>query len=193
MRKLPRHLENPIESLLIDIADDITPLMHKIGMTPNMVTTYSFASQALSLVFLHKGDVWSFAALWMLGYFWDCVDGHMARKFNMASRFGDLYDHITDWVAMAGLLVVVAKRYDVRRLPAWFAAMYAALVVIIVIHTGCQQKYIHGHGETLDAAQRACPGTSSLNLTKWFSFTTTHLLMVAGIVYMEKNGYVRTP
>ena len=32
----------------------------------------------------------------MLGYYFDCIDGPMARKYNMVTVFGDYYDHGTD-------------------------------------------------------------------------------------------------
>ena len=31
-----------------------------------------------------------------VGYFFDCMDGHFARKYNMVTEFGDMYDYITD-------------------------------------------------------------------------------------------------
>lgn len=40
----------------------------------------------------------------IVSYFFDCADGHMARKYNMTSKFGDYYVHISDIVKITLVL-----------------------------------------------------------------------------------------
>lgn len=191
MRKLPDMWENPLDTQLTNFADAINPALRRTGHTPNVLTTYSATSQGLALWALHRGNVGPFAVLWLLGYFWDVADGNFARRYDMTSRFGDLYDHITDWLGVAGLAWVVVQRYDMRRVPALFLLGVAALLVLNVVHVGCQQLVAGGKGETLDAARGACPGVSSLCWTRWLSFGSTHVLLVLAVVWLERNGYRR--
>lgn len=191
MRKLPASLENPLDSLLMDVADAINPALRRLGHTPNAITTYSASSQALALWALHRGHVGAFAVLWLLGYFWDVADGNYARAYGMTSRFGDLYDHLTDWLGVGGLAWVVWTRYDLRRAPPWFFLATSALLVLNVVHVGCQQVVAGGKGETLDGARSACPAVGTLRWTRWLSFASSHVLMVLAVLYLEHNGYAR--
>lgn len=191
MRKLPPGLENPLDTKLIDLADAINPALRKMGHTPNVLTTYSAASQGMALWALHRGNVGAFAVLWLLGYFWDVADGNFARAYGMTTRFGDLYDHVTDWLGMGGLAWVVWHRYDLRRVPAWFFLAASSLLVLNVVHVGCQQVVAGGKGETLDLARGSCPGVGSIRWTRWLSFASTQVLLVLAVVYLERNGYKR--
>ena len=191
MRKLPAPLENPLDNGLLAVADALNPALRRLGHTPNVITTYSASSQALALWALHRGNVGAFAVLWLLGYFWDVADGNYARAYGMTTRFGDLYDHLTDWLAMGGLAWVVWERYDLRRVPAWFFLAASALFVLNIVHVGCQQVVAGGKGETLDGAVPACPGVGALRWTRWLSFASSHVLMVLAVVYLERGGYRR--
>jgi len=33
---------------------------------------------------------------YLISYMFDCWDGYYARKYNMESKFGDYYDHVSD-------------------------------------------------------------------------------------------------
>lgn len=188
MRKLPAHLDNHIDSLFIAITDAISPALKASGHTPNVLTTYSFGSALLAVTALHHGHVAAFVGLWTLEYFWDCADGHYARKYGMVTKAGDVYDHVTDLVSLAALVVVAHKRYAA---PPWIVVGVLALVALNVVHMGCQQKYYGGgsrggSGESMDSFQRVCPDTSWLRFTRWLSHGTTHLLLVLAVLYMEK-------
>lgn len=183
MRKLPAHLDNHIDSLFIAITDAISPALKASGHTPNVLTTYSFGSALLAVAALHNGHVAAFVGLWTLEYFWDCADGHYARKYGMVTRAGDVYDHVSDLVSLAALLVVGHKRYVA---PPWIIGGILFLVALNIVHMGCQQKYYGQSSESMDIFQRACPDTSWLHFTRWLSHGTTHLLLVVAVLYMEK-------
>lgn len=186
MRKLPSALENPLDNAFIALGDLMAPTLRALGHTPNMITTYSASCAALALVALHNGNMVAFAGLWLLHPFWDVLDGHYARKYGMTTRFGDFYDHATDTLSLVALGMMVAHRYDLRKAPAWLLALGVFLGAMSVVHLGCQQRYIGGHGETLDALQGACPGTSWLTFTRWFSHGTAHVFLVLVVLYLEK-------
>ena len=96
MRKLPNCIDNPIDTMLVDIADVIDPYFKAIGMTPNMITTLGLISALISIYKLCSKQYKLAALFFLLSYFFDCMDGNFARKYNMVTDFGDYYDHSVD-------------------------------------------------------------------------------------------------
>ena len=99
MRKIPGKLDNFIDDTLITIIDTIQPYFYKLGFIPNTLTTISLICWLFALYFFINDGVYYtlYAVLFMiLSYFFDCFDGHFARSYNMVTKFGDYYDHISD-------------------------------------------------------------------------------------------------
>ena len=64
-----------------------------------MITTVGFASSLLGSYYLYNYKIWKFV-LYTFAYLCDCMDGYMARKYKLETKFGDYYDHVTDVVQM---------------------------------------------------------------------------------------------
>jgi len=79
----------PIAKLLID------PLRN-IGLTPNIVTYLSTALTFLALYYLYVDNKLYACVAYSFGYIFDCVDGKMARKYNMTSKYGMALDVVSD-------------------------------------------------------------------------------------------------
>lgn len=186
MRKVPRAFENFLDDVFIEWADKLCPLLRRTGHTPNVLTTYSVLCAAAALWCLGTRRIGWFAALWALQYFWDCADGHFARKYGMTSRFGDLYDHVSDMTSFFGYLYVLWQTYHP---PGWVYAVIAAHGAAMMVHAGCQQHVYTGEwAETLDLAKAACPGPEWIRLTKWFGFGTQQLVLVLAAVYAHSRA-----
>jgi phosphatidylglycerophosphate synthase len=184
-RKIPREFENPIDDILLEWADKASGILRATNHTPNMITTYSFVSALAAMWALWTGHIGWFAGLWALQYFWDCVDGHYARKYNMTSKFGDLYDHITDLISGVGLaLITVVKYRPSRGVYLWGAVLF----LLMSVHTGCQQK-MHSQnqaqGESLDAFKNMCKDPSWIRWTRMFGYGTMHFSAIALVVYLH--------
>jgi hypothetical protein len=54
-RKINRINENPIDNILIDICEFISPVIYKLKITPNMITTIGVFFNILSLYVFFKG------------------------------------------------------------------------------------------------------------------------------------------
>lgn len=192
MSKLPKLLENPLDNLLIDLAGVMGPFLKATGHTPNMLTTYSVASGALSLAALWHDKFGAFAALWGLRVFWDDADGHFARTYGMETAFGDMYDHANDTLTMLGLLVVVHKKYEV---PVALMVTFGVMLAMSMVHLGCQQRYTgkftgkskNGSSATIDTLQPLCPDVGIMHYTRWASHGTLHVFIVAAVWYMHTH------
>jgi len=141
MRKLPRDIDNPVDSLLVDIADIIDPYFKGINMTPNMITTLGLISALISIYLFCIKNYKVSAIFFFLSYFFDCVDGNFARKYNMITDFGDYYDHTVDLfksIVMYGLLFYTLYVNNQILL----IILLILLLALQLIHLGCQEIYV---------------------------------------------------
>lgn len=188
VNKLPEHLENPIDAVILCHTEILLPLFRATGHTPNMITLYSFLCGVLSIWALWSGNVVAFVVAYGAGYVLDCVDGQFARAYDMVSTTGDVLDHLTDVVVLVGVLLVAARRY--RRTPgAGFVGVgLGVLLVLMLLHFGNQQlHYRQGQKrESLDVLgtiSRAIP--VPITVTRWFGCGTFHLALVLSILALE--------
>lgn len=99
-RKLDNKYEGPVDNFIYIFVEKITPILRKIGLTPNHVTFLSALSASISFYYFCRKEYKIAALLWLLNYFFDCVDGYMARKYDMITTGGDYFDHITDMISI---------------------------------------------------------------------------------------------
>lgn len=176
--KIAAELENPIDNLLLRVCEAVEPSLRAVGATPNMITGLSALAGAGSVWTLWHRRPADFAGLYSLAYFFDVLDGDMARRYGMVSRLGDVLDHANDALRCAGVLLVVVVR---RRMAAWAWLVMAVTLVMQGSHLGCQQKAYaltrpaEHPAETLDALIPLCPardGHVGMKLTRWFGVGT---------------------
>ena len=94
--KLPSNYECPFDVWLLQIIIPQLKYYYSAGLTPNNVTTMSIIFGVLSAYCIYIKYNLLAAILLMISYYFDCVDGALARKYNMVTKFGDYYDHIGD-------------------------------------------------------------------------------------------------
>ena len=108
------------------------------NLTPNHITTLSFASQLLAVSFLCFDYKKLFTGLYLLGYYFDCIDGPMARKYNMITKFGDWYDHVTDIVCCCLANLVYVYKYNFFE-HFIIVALYTIFFSGLIVYIGCQE------------------------------------------------------
>ena len=167
MRKIAEKYDDRFDNLLYRIADKIVPFAFLLGMTPNMITTLSNISCIICIVLLLKSQyLWACFFL-ILSYYFDCMDGHMARKYNMVTVFGDYYDHISD---VLKITAVLATLYYINRVKFFrFIPVLIILVILFSRHLGCQELlYNIDQSPTLKPLKNFCPvnNTKDINQIK---------------------------
>lgn len=202
MRKIPTELENPIDNIILSTSDTAVDFFYKIGFTPNGLTTLSLLTGLLSIKnFKNEHYYWS--AFWyFVSYYFDCLDGHMARKYNMISVFGDYYDHIKD-LFIAGLLVYhIVKTYYRHGIT-----MKNLLIVLAIIglvgylsgmQIGCQEIYYDSDDETktIDLFKHMCPHRNIDDVKNVMRFTRfggtgTLTLTICILIAMTNRIYTK--
>lgn len=192
MRKIPSYYENPIDNIILDFSDKAVPLLRKIGYTPNMITTYSFIAGIFALYFLWRGDINYFIIFYIIGYIFDCMDGHMARRYNMVTKSGDLYDHITDYIIGAGIIYILTIKYR-STINIIHIVIFVTLLLLMQVHIGCQQKYYTENKkkndnviESLNMFSELCRKNEDMKWTRFFG-TGTFLIILIWLIYDIHN------
>ncbi len=86
-------------NIFFPISLNLIDPLYNMGLTPNIVTILSTVFTFLSIYYLHFGNrIYVFCA-YLFGYTLDCVDGRMARKYNMGSDIGMALDCTSDNVS----------------------------------------------------------------------------------------------
>lgn len=148
MRKLERIDENPIDNILVDIAEHKSESYKKMGFTPNTLTTFSLILCILAIFSILGNCYYMGAILYFISYYYDCADGHYARKYKMTSKFGDYYDHISD--VIKGILIFITINFVLVKKQASntklliINAILLLIVNIMAIHFGCQEQIYSG-------------------------------------------------
>lgn len=191
--KLPTSLECPVDNKLLALANRTLPFFRSTKHTPNLITSYALICTIFSLVSLHKNRPMLFGVYFILGYFLDCVDGLYARKYNLSSKFGDVFEHSRDIIGGLTTFYAVYSKY--RPIPVWYLCVVSSLLVLSGVHIGCQQRFQQSlstsqsrERELIDLFTVLCPTNKPkkwLKWTRWFGTGTFTLGFVASTLYLH--------
>ena len=139
MAKIDPKYENPIDNFIVfKICEPLSDDLHRRNITPNMITTVGFASSLLGSYYLYNYKIWKFVLLYTFAYLCDCMDGYMARKYKLETKFGDYYDHVTDVVQMILVLYILWTRYDLLKYKK-MVIISSMLLLMYMTTQGCQE------------------------------------------------------
>lgn len=199
MRKVDRQYLDPIENIITDVGDYVIPYYKASGHTPNVLTTYSFFLGLTAVYYLYYHDnFFVFAVCIAMSFAFDCWDGHMARSYNMTSRFGDLYDHITDVTVHLILIYVVYKKYKGQITPQ-ILILVGVMIYLMNKQIGCYQRIYKetqkGQAETIDVVVGLCPNKNDIKWTRLFGPGVFNVMFIVGIIYWlrVKSNEFRQP
>ena len=101
------------------------------------------------------------ALFFFISYIFDCWDGNYARKYDIVTKFGDAYDHITDWVIAGTLFVLLLIRfYKSHPLLVLIPLTFLPVLKTSLIHFGCQEKYYEEQNQAggfIKFTKKVCP------------------------------------
>lgn len=185
-RKIPQNLQNPIDNTLIDIVEQLNPYFKKHKFTPNMITSLSLIFGLISNISYLKNKYYISALSLFISYFFDCMDGNYARKYNMQSKFGDYYDHFKDW-----FIIIILSYLFIKKNKSYIFKKYTFIILGIILlgtnlHVGCSQKYIKKNKSDILESNLSCvtycPDVKYMNITKYFGTGTFNLVLVLIII-----------
>jgi hypothetical protein len=184
MRKIAREFENPIDNILIDIAQLLSPIAYFLRLTPNILTTISIIFSGITFYYIKEYNFHIASYMYMISYYFDCMDGFFARKYKMYSKFGDLYDHIADifkFSSISYILFTINYNKFIVYSPIVFI-----LSILFNIHLGYQELYYDkDESYVLGLIKNICPIkdknnkdeiSNILKYTRWIGCGTFNLI-----------------
>jgi phosphatidylglycerophosphate synthase len=172
--KLEDHHENPFDIVCLKVAEFVAPFFKRLGLTPNFITTLSVIASFFAIWNVYKNGPKTEFVLWsLLAYFFDCLDGHFARRYDMCTKFGDYYDHVSDWLYFIGLFYVA---FWVKGLNSFGRQhkfiVYAAIVISalgMMFHMGLQEMVFGAQQAIKGLAHKTKTDSPTLNIFTRFS------------------------
>jgi phosphatidylglycerophosphate synthase len=191
MKKIPNELDNPIDNVLIELSERLSPLFKSLNHTPNMITTYSLITGLVSCYFLIKKNLLLFSVFYMISYFFDCFDGHFARKYDMITDFGDMYDHIKDMLVFFLILCITIKnsrnRINFPLIFTIFLFLFLATFHLSCQELNCDDKFKDKNNSYLYTVKSLCGNKDNIKWSRFFgtgTFTVVYILIICYINYL---------
>jgi len=133
MSKYKEGEAGPLEYYLYDTVAPIvgTFMYEKLGMTPNIVTTFRFCLGLYVVRLIHTKKYTLGAVLWFIQNCLDGIDGYIARKYNISTEFGAWYDTTSDDILTALVGFVILQKYNVNT-----PAKIVSLLIFIYMYFG---------------------------------------------------------
>lgn len=142
--KLPFKLNCPIDNIIIYVGSKFYFIYKCLHFTPNTLTTISLILGLLACFYFYKQYFIVAGILYFVSYCYDVLDGNYARKYNMVSNFGDIYDHFKDVFVNIVLFFVFIKYSKLRNkvnLLIFLFLVTAILFMFIIVNLGCKEVY----------------------------------------------------
>lgn len=185
-RKIDRYLENPVDNIIIDIANALNRhLFRPLNFTPNMITTLSLVIGLSSSLFFYKEQYLISIVTFTVAYILDCADGNYARMYNMVTRFGDFYDHICDVVKFVPIMIIIYIHPIPSMTKILFFSLFFTFMIMTSIHIGCQEKnYKDSQDMSIKWTKKLCCDDNDIIWTRYFGLGTTISFTVLFMLYV---------
>jgi CDP-diacylglycerol--glycerol-3-phosphate 3-phosphatidyltransferase len=140
---IPKHLQERLASL----TDPIVRPLIRMGVHPNVVTTFGFAVTVSAGVTFFTGRVRLAGLLVLLGGVLDIFDGRVARGSGRASVFGSFYDSTLDRISEVIVFLGIMSLY-VGGSP-HFSPSWMVYVVALALSGSLMVSYTRALAEKL--------------------------------------------
>ena len=138
-QKIPVKDMSYIDTAIITIGGKLNPIFKKLNFSPNTITTFSILISFVGIYKIYQGSYKTGAIFFFIGYMFDCWDGQYARKYNLVTKFGDLYDHIGD-ISKAIILYYVLFNLNIKHKHIIITGITISFIITLAV-LGCQEEY----------------------------------------------------
>ena len=190
IRKVVSSNENPIDDVILDVVDKNVDWYYNHGFNPNGITMLSSVFALLSILSIPSKFYKLGAISLMISYYFDCMDGYMARKYNLVTTAGDCFDHYKDIISYALLVYLLVGKYlELENCNAKLSLIILVIFgILTLMNYGCQEIMVEDadYAEkitSLNILKSLCPVTKKddvvnvLKFTKWGGSGSSVLLL----------------
>lgn len=186
VRKLQKKHENPIDNIIYIIVEKLDPILYKLNLTPNIITTFSLITGILSAYYLYNKN-YLCIPLYIISYILDCSDGYFARKYNMVTVIGDYFDHISDISTVLLVMYILCvkfknKYYNILQI---FILLLIITIIAVFYHMSLQELiYNKNESSTLNILNNYFDlNIYNIIYSRYFGSGTFNLLLVIIMYY----------
>ena len=199
-RKLPEYYDDPVDLFFLSYSEKLNPYFKQLGFTPNGITTVSFIFGLITVWLYYKQQYILSGLSYIVSYFFDVMDGNFARTYKMTSQFGEIYDHVSDWIVIISLayLFITNKQFGKqgRFIKLGLFMLLIILLIIALYHYSCQDKYYEEHRNESDDNTKTsmplpkCFDHNHMSYTRYFgtgiSATFMGLIIISHVFLCNK-------
>ena len=139
--KIHDSLEDPISEMLYELSDNISKPLYNCGINANMITTFRIALIVFAFLYCFENKMYKTASgLYLVAFFGDCLDGHLARQSDGNTDTHTYYDCFADVVTLAVSIYFIAK--SINPIYRWVISIIILLLVLSLFHTSCEERYM---------------------------------------------------
>ena len=174
------------KAILRYFCEPVAPLFRATGHTANSISVYGLFFTIGSLYYLAQDHMIRFTIYFWIAYLFDCLDGYYARKYNMVTELGDLFEHVRDLISLVLTALICCLQYVVTQ-RIMFLTVLANLAT--GLHVACTQKnhVDRDYVETLDLLQILCFDNNISSMAPHYGVGFYMVTVNVVIVYLSKG------
>lgn len=136
-------LPDSIKNWFISILDPFIDLIVRFNVHPNHLTILGLLASLVGAVFYAKYDIRLAGVLILLGGLCDVIDGKIARKTGLSSKFGALFDSSLDRYAEVFIFLGIAIFFVQKDHP------ITSIMVVLALGGSMMVSYVRARSEGL--------------------------------------------
>ena len=123
--------------------------MKKLSLIPNAISSWRIAVLPFFFYLYESGNVILCLILFASAVFTDLLDGYVARRLEVTSRFGAYFDTATDYSLVIGIFTFFAIK---GFYPIWFLLLITASFIIFLVSSFLGKKIYDPIGRYIGSA-----------------------------------------
>ena len=181
---------HPIDAAVHYNAYRLLPMFKKLNYTPNDLTTESIICGLFSVCFLYRGNAYLAVLSSFMSYFFDVADGLYARRYNMVTKFGDYYDHVSDIIQYILYVGILIYKYNLLDHKLIIRVLLPIQLIGLSLYLGCVEKiYTKESSPTLSIFRRMCIINPKKNVPLLKFFSPMNNLIILYLITILLVGY----
>lgn len=136
--------------------------MNKKALVPSGISALRLVALPLFLYFFANGATVGCIVVFGLAQLTDLLDGYVARKLGVASKFGAYFDAATDFVLVTGIFVAFTLS---NYYPAWILLLIAASFTQFIVTSRFHKKLYDPLGKYIGSVLYIAIGLTLLSPT----------------------------
>lgn len=187
-RKICSEMDNPIDNIMITLCEPIASELYRISpkITPNMITSVGMIIGLACIYALYKKRYITAFILYWICYFFDCLDGYYARKYNMVTKFGDYFDHFRDIFVSGAVIYLLYINMNTTKRDVYVITMIVFTIGMLT-HFGAQElnSVSPEHNDCLRMLTPLCKHKDHITFTRYAGCGTFILVVSLFILAQE--------